>query len=92
MVADFLSYVIGRAFAAVGEFIFEVVGYHTMRAIVRLVSFGRLRVAPFFSAERFGWPGWKRTQTGLLIGPTLASGIGVAIWVAAAIAALSYFA
>lgn len=62
-------------------FIVDVIGYTVARIILPVVSFGRIRVAPYTcDVGEFGWLGGRRDGFGRLeLGASVASAIGLVI-------------
>lgn len=66
----------------IGEFVFDVVGYGTARALIPTLSLGRVRVdKPFQDNGGFNWFGYRREGDGaVLLESCAASRLGVLFW------------
>ncbi|HAR17412.1 hypothetical protein JQ559_00920 [Bradyrhizobium viridifuturi] len=75
---------------AIFDLIWLGAGYAVARLVLPLVSFGKVRAAPFES-DGFNWFGWRRNEVGCLeIKATLAALVGLLICCAGLAVAL-YF-
>jgi len=65
----------------------DIVGYHTARVLLPVLSVGRIRAANWTSEIPGGWTGWyKDDDRRLVFTPPMAGWIGVFMWLLALVA------